>query len=475
MIELGRRFVLIALVLVISIGGFVGLQHLRHPGAPSMLENYALDFRVGYCAAEAARHGQDPYLVEPLRACEHRVGLEPSEPAWSVTPLPLPSYAIAMFVPLSWLPFALAKTLYLTIMLLSFGLTAAALGAMLRAPTLAVALVLAPMAGYLNLLYGEPVPFAIGALCVAGYLLELDRPRWAAVVAALAAVQPHLALPALVALFIFRPRARVALLAALGVLAVLGLATLGFERNLEYFTTVLPLHARAEVLANDQFGLSRVLYLLGVAEKTALMLGSLSYALAAIVGLIFARRFANALDRPALLVLFPVAAVTFGGAFIHDVQIAAALPAMLLLAQTSWLPRIGLGLLAVLWWDNFSGELVRVVLAAAGVMFVIFPRDSWQIRLSWLVGAPVLGLLLLLALPPDAGYSFETIGTPNPAVRDTDPASVAWGWRISLSPGRTVPSKRVELEKVPVWLALGLLFFVRLRPKAYRSPSLANR
>jgi len=461
--ELGRRFVLIALLLIVPIGGLVVLQHVRHPAGPTMLDNYALDFRVVYCAAEAARHGQDPYLVEPLRSCEHRVGLEPNEPAWSVTPEPLPGYAIGLFVPFSLLPFAFAKALYLTIMLLSVALAAAALGAMLRAPTLAVYLVLAPMAGYLNLFYGEPVPLAMGALCVAGYLLGLGKPRWAAVVATLAAVQPHLALPALIALFVFVPRARLALLAALAVLAAIGLATLGIERNLEYFTTVLPLHARAELLANDQFGLSRVLYLLGVPSQLALTLGSVSYALAAVVGLIFARRFANALERPALLVLFPVAAVTLGGAFVHDVQIAAALPAMLLLAQASWLPRIGIGLLAVLWWDTVSAELVRVVMASIGAIFVIFPYERWRVRIAWLVAAPVLGLLLLFALPPQPGYSYDTIGAPNPAVRDSDPSSVAWAWRIKLSPARTQPSLRVELEKLPVWLALGLLFFVRPR------------
>jgi hypothetical protein len=463
MTELGRRFVLIAMLLIVPIGGLVVLQHVRHPAGPTMLDNYALDFRVVYCAAEAARHGQDPYLVEPLRSCEHRVGRESNEPDWSVTPLPLPGYAIGLFVPFSLLPFAIAKALYLLVMLLALALAAAALGAMLRGPTLAVYLVMAPMAGYLNLFYGEPVPLAIGALCVAGYLLELGKPRAAGVVAALAAVQPHLALPAFLALLIFVPRARIALLGALAVLAVLGLATLGFERNIEYFATLLPLHARAELLANDQFGLSRVLYLLGVRPGVAMALGSASYAAAAVAGLILARRYANALERPALLVLFPAAAVTFGGAFIHDVQIAAALPAMLLLAQLSWPARIGIGLLAVLWWDTVGGEVIRVMMASLGAIFVIFPREGWRTRIAWLAGAPLLGLLLLWALPAQPAYSYATIGTPSPAVRDSDPASIAWAWRVKLSPGRTQPSLRAELEKVPVWLALGLLFFVRPR------------
>jgi len=416
-----------------------------------------------YCAAEAARNGQDPYLVEPLRSCEHRIGLEPNEPDWSVTPLPLPSYAIALFVPFSLLPFAVAKTLYLIVMLLAVGLAAAALGALLRAPTLAVYLVMAPMAGYLNLYYGEPVPLAIGALCVAAYLLERDKPRAAAIVATFATVQPHLALPALLAIFIFVPRARIALSVALGVIAVAGLATLGFDRNLEYFTTVLPLHARAESLANDQFGLARILYLLHVAPGLAAALGTASYALAVAVGLFLARRFATALERPALLVLFPAAAVTFGGAYIHDVQIAAALPAMLLLAQVSWPARIGTALLAVLWWDTAGGELIRVVMAALGAVFVIFPHESWRVRIGWLIGAPVLGLLLLLALPPRPNDSYAATGTPSPAIRATDPAPIAWGWRVKLSPGRTLSSPRTELEKVPVWLALALLFFARPR------------
>jgi hypothetical protein len=168
--------------------------------------------------------------------------------------------------------------------------------------------------------------------------------------------------------------------------------------------------------------------------------------------------------------------VTFGGAFVHDVQIAAALPAMLLLAQTSWLPRIGIGLLAVLWWDTVSGELIRVVLASLGAIYVIFPREDWRERIAWLIGAPVLGLLLLFALPPQPASSYDTIGSPNPAVRDSDPSSIAWAWRIKLSPGRTEPSRRVELEKLPVWLALGLLFLVRpRRPEGSRTASRAYR
>jgi hypothetical protein len=469
--ELGRRFRFITLLTVVLAIVIAFTQHLRHPNAPTAIDNFALDFRVIYCASEAARHGQDPYLVEPLRSCEHRVGLEPNEPAWSVTPLPLPSYAIALFLPLSLLPFAFAKALYLIIMLLSISLAAAVLGAILRAPTLGVYWAFGSMVVALNLLYGEPVPLAIGALCLAGYLLELGKPRSAAVVAALAAVQPHLALPALVALLIFRPQARVTLLAALAVLAAVGLATLGLDHNLEYFTTVLPLHARAELLANDQFGLSRVLYLMGAAPQLALTLGSVSYAFMAIAGLVFARRFADTLERPALLVLFPVAAVTLGGAFIHDVQIAAALPAMLLLAERSWLPRIGIALLAVLWWDTLLADLYRVVLAAIGTTIVFLPRMSLRVRIAWLVGAPAVGLLLLLALPPEPGYSYETFGTPNPAVRASDPASLAWRWRIALSPGRTTPSVRIELEKVPVWLALGLLFFVRPRKPQSDAPA----
>src|SRR5215469_17736442 len=72
------------------------------------------DFRAFYCAAQISMHGLDPYRQEPLYGCEapqispilwHAVG--------HVTdPAPLPPYALALFIPLSLLPFGAAAVVW---------------------------------------------------------------------------------------------------------------------------------------------------------------------------------------------------------------------------------------------------------------------------------------------------------------------------------------------------------------------------
>jgi hypothetical protein len=459
---LGRRFVLLAAIaLIVLAARFAAANVLSHRAAD--LSGIAQDFRVAYCGAEALRAGADPYHVEPLRSCEHRVGLEPGEQAWAVTPLPLPGYAIALFVPLTFLPFALAKMLWIVALVLAAALAAAAVAAIARVPTLAVGLIFWPtIGGGLNLAYGEPVPLAIAALCCAGYALERGAFRSAAVLAVLAAVEPHVAAPAILALAILVPRARLSLAVALVAGAALSFAVLGPARNLEYVTVLLPTHGLAELLARDQFGLSRYLHLLGVPAKLALTLGGVSYLATIAFGISVARGLAANRERPALLVLFPVATAMLGGSFIHDVQIAAALPAATLLAPSSRLARVSIALLAVNWTLGPLVEFGHVAAAAVGTAFVAFQTRQRRERVAWILATPLVTLALLAALghvssasaAADAGASG---GAPH--LSPTDSASKAWALRIALTPGWHETSARDIVEKIPIWTGLALLFF----------------
>jgi hypothetical protein len=460
--DLIRRFLFMTGLLAIVFAGGTILHFIHHPGVPLDTSGYALDFRVIYCGAEAERQGHDPYLVEPLRTCEHRIGKEYGEPDWAVTPLPLPSYAIAAVVPLTLLPFGAAKIAWIAILLLSLALAAASLAAIVRKPTLAVFLVLAPTVGLLNAIYGEPVPIAIALLALAAYLLERDRPVWAALAAALATIEPHVALPALVALAILVPRARAALVAGLAAVAVFGVLTFGFARNVEYFTALLPAQARAELIVSDQYSLSHQLHLLGMSDGAATWIGSLSYLLAMTAGIVLARRLAPAFERPGLVLLLPVATAMFGGSYIHDVQIASALPAAILLAEgSSWPARIAIALLVVRWNQSVRAELLPVFAAAAGTAFVAFARDEVRERLAWFVFAPLLALALLAVMPRVTPLSHVTQGAPPIAIRDDDPSSLAWDWRVRLTPDWANVTLRREVEDIPTWLGLVLLFFVR--------------
>ncbi|MGH7750800.1 MAG: hypothetical protein ACREQ5_39425, partial [Candidatus Dormibacteria bacterium] len=161
--------------------------------------------------------------------------------------------------------------------------------------------------------------------------LQRGRPRLATVAASVAMLEPHIALPACLALWLYEPRARRTLLAA-GALA-LGLSLLLGPRTLvEYFTQVLPLHARSETVADDdQYSLSALLYALGAVRPLADRLGELSYLLTLGLGLWLAGRASRALGEPAYLVALPIAAAVLFGPFVHDHQMVAALPAALLL------------------------------------------------------------------------------------------------------------------------------------------------
>jgi hypothetical protein len=479
---LGRRFALVALLALFVLAARLGTASQARPGGA--LATIALDFRVVYCGAEAVRTGHDPYRVEPLRSCEHRVGREPGEPDWAVTPLPLPGYAIALFVPLSLLSFGVAKALYVVLLVLGFALAAACVAAIARMPTLAVAAVFAPTIGFgINLYYGEPVPLAIGALCAAAYALERGAPRSAAALAVLASVEPHVALPAILALALLVPRSRAALVIALVAGAALSLLAIGFAANVEYVAVLLPQHGTAELLARDQLGLSRYLALAGMPARAALALGSASYVAAIAFGIIVGRRAAAALDRPSLAMLFPVAAAMLGGSFIHDVQIAAALPAAVLLAPYAWSARIAIALLVVDWTSWWRGQLLPVATGAAGAAAATFPPHRARAAFVWFAGATVLSLALLsgIARVPDRPVGVASVRRQEAAIappgavgalRPDDSASRAWALRIALDPGWDAIGLHDLADKIPLWAGLALLLYggatVRRKPPETR-------
>ncbi|MBC5810481.1 MAG: DUF2029 domain-containing protein [Candidatus Eremiobacteraeota bacterium] len=468
--ELVRRFLLVTTVfLIVAVAQAAAWRALRLP-PPPVTERLGVDFRVVYCGAEAIRAGADPYRVEPLRACEHRIHQEHDEPAWSVTPMPLPSYAVALFVPLTFLPFATAEGVYFALMILAIALASATLGGIVRKPSLAVALVLAPTAGLLNIVSGEPVPLVIAAIATAAYLLERGKAGAAGFVAPFALIEPHVGLPALLALLLFVRGARVPALATSVALGLLGFLSAGTAVNAEYFQTFLPLHASAELAANGQYSVSRIAFLTGAPPRLALEIGLGWYALMVALGVALGKRLAADLGRPSLALLVPVAAATFGGVFIHDVQIAAALPAAIVLAPFSWSARIAIALLVVRWNVPWHDQAIGVALAGIGAAIVGFGRANFGPGLMWLALAPALALGLLRALPPPASLSSAVQNIPDEIIADTAPSSLAWKWRIALAPSWSTPSLRGELEKIPYWFALALLLLAGSRRKGAAEP-----
>ena len=297
----------------------------------STIEVSLSGFAAFSCAGQALRGGADPYRTEPLRSCERALPSYRFDETGAVEPAPFPPVVLLAFAPLSLLPFGAAFALYAALALAAIGVATWTLTRLTGLPTAFVAASLAVAALYQNLKFGEVPPLVIGVLCGAALLLERRRAGWAVAVTVLALIEPHVAAPVFVALLIASKPARVPIVIAGAVFAGLSLVVAPLATTLEYFLRVLPAHGASEVGANDQYSVTWIAHQLGAADVVALRLGSVSYLVAAILGIILAVRLAQRFGRPAFLVLVPAAFATLGGAFIHDIQLPIALPAALLL------------------------------------------------------------------------------------------------------------------------------------------------
>lgn len=343
-----RRVALVAAGTLAALAFAVSVTSLLHPGVHSPVTDPD-DFRAFYCAGAALLGGHDPYALEPLRTCEHAAaaafGL--AMPRGFATPAPLPPYAIAFFAPLAMLAFARASCAWFLLSLGAVVGTAVLLFRLTRLPALAVAGALVLSDAFVSLNEGQLVPIVACMLCVAAGAARAGRMNLAAAALAVAAMEPHLALPAMVALAVLAPSARRPLLVALFALAAIDLLAGGATRSFEYATTILPLHARSEVdQLGVQFSLTTLLWSLGVPTAWALRVGTLCYLATLAAGILLGRRIAGATGDRAALIVVPPAVTLLGGPFIHLFQMAAAIPASLL--ALAWMrPRTALAWLAL--------------------------------------------------------------------------------------------------------------------------------
>jgi hypothetical protein len=338
---------------------FCATSTLWHYGIDGPLTN-AIDFRAFYCAGSALDGGHDPYLEEPVRSCEratlHLAGFSSSEK--DVLVAPYPPLALAVFGALARLPYRIAVELWLTLCLSAVCIAIFTTAALTRFRPLYVAVALVPSVGFALFFFGQPVPIVVAALVIAAFAAR-SGPGWIAAAGLVVAfLQPHLALPAAIAAAILVPRVRRPLAIAALALVALSLVLFG-PLTYEYASVTLPLHSRAEVTNfTDQYGLSALLYRLGVPIPTAMLIGSLSYLFVLGLGIVVAARLIRSFRDRAFALLAPSALITTGGPFIHAHQIAVALPfALLLFASVRQLEdrvvQIALGLaivgLAVPW------------------------------------------------------------------------------------------------------------------------------
>jgi hypothetical protein len=446
-------------------------------GGRAYLERNALNWNVWYCGGQAVAEHRDPYRVEPLRACEHRVEKLFHRP-WALTPMPLPGYSLALLWPFLALPYFAGKAVWIAVVLGALGVSAWASAALTKLPFTAVLLVFLPTIGILNIIYGGPEPLGIAALCLAALALERNRPALAGVLAALALIEPHVGAPAVIAAFVLVPRARVAIAVAAGVLALATVAVLGWQTVVEYVRVVLPAQGSGEaVLSFYQYSLAHVLYLIGVPAAIASALGSLSYLATIAFGIFAAARIRERYGRDGAIVLVPVALSLFGGLYVHNHQISAALPGALLLATLPTRYRVlavaAVALLAFPW--SFDTRLQEGVAALAVIASIVMLLPELALR-------PRLALAVLAPLAFAGAFWFDGklthASTALPAHPETiaagDMASSAWTKLLLWTPGAAVDDASTLLVKLPWWIALGSLTFVAAAA-ALQFPGVASR
>lgn len=424
-----------------------------HLGASGLLR----DFNAFYCAGETLGAHADPYLAEPLGACERAPkpwGLPSQIPHLSM-PAPLPPYALAPFVLLAHLPYGAAALAWFAFSLACVAASAWALRALTGLPLSATLAAFALGDGYAALSLGQVAPFAVAGLTFAALALARGRFALAALCAAAGMIEPHVGLPVCLALFLFAPRSRAALLACALACLALSLAVAGPGLNLEYVRSVIPAHALSEIANEKQLSLSFVAHQLGASDALALRLGTLSYLLALALGLAAARTLAERLSSPGLLVALPVAfTLAGGGAFIHIAQIAAAVPAAALLYVALPERRVplgfALGAVAIPWAQFLNLGTAFPFFVALTVLTL-----AWSLGVERTLAAVSLAVgAMFLALLPEQFL----VDLPDPAAALAfayDPAALAERtWDVFTHAIAQSNGIAYTLAKLPTWAGL---------------------
>jgi hypothetical protein len=336
------------------------------------------DFRGFYCAGSAVLAHADPYLAEPLRTCEFNntsaAGLSGFRDL--ALPAPLPAFALIPFMGFALLPFTQASNLFSMLLLAATVVTAVLTARITGFPIVGCIAAFVISDGTIDVLNGQPFPFALLALVASAFYLSRERPIAASIFASLAAIEPHIALPALLALAWCAPKTRIPLAISLLTLGALALVAIGPAQNIEYLVRVLPAHAKSEAYSLiGQYSLTVLLIEMGVARDLAVTLANVQYAIMVLLGCFLARKLAARADAPELLVLVPPAVAVLGGPFLHLTQIATAIPATIALAMH--FPRyrtafgIALLLLAGSWQDLVENETAAVIITLLLVTIAI--------------------------------------------------------------------------------------------------------
>jgi hypothetical protein len=420
------------------------------------------DFRAFYCAGAALAQHASPYLEEPLRGCEQDAG-PPAEPAFLrpvALPAPLPPYALALFVPFARLPFPAAALLYGALLIAAMSAATALYARVTGVSSVLLNVAFAAITATVTYYVGQPVPLVFVALAAAALLARAGRWAPAAACAVAASIEPHVALPALVAMLVALPRTRLPIVAFGALLGAAGVVAVGLPTTVAYVRDVVPAHALANAF-EWQFSLTSVLTSLGVGAPLAIRCGELMFAAMVAAGVAVALRLRKLTGDAAVIVLIPPAFGVFGGVHVHFQQLAIAFPAVLYVyaryPQVRALAASGLAL-AMIPWNVMSASLLAglspLLTGAFGALTIGRRAGLVLGGAAGLIGFSLLALALAGLGPPTA--HFVPHAYPPGAL-----AEASWGDFSRSTLMR--PSLMMQWLRVPtvLGLACGLAAIVR--------------
>jgi hypothetical protein len=419
-----------------------------------------LDFRSFYCGADVAARGFDPYLQEPLYACEsHHDG------SWLIAegrnialPAPLPPYALAFFVPFTSMAFPTASAVWTIVLALSLILTTIGLRRLTSFDTWALAALVFSVDGVFSLTLGQVAPLALAGFVWAGVSIE-DRNYVAAAVAlALAALEPHVIVAAIVSLLVWERRSRLPLVILGVVLFALSYRFGGLGRMIEYVYNVLPAHAVAGLNYPAQLALTPLLYHSGINAKLAVEISSLQSLTFAVIGILTARRVAAAYSREALLLFWPSGLMLLGGTFLHPQQVAFILPLATVIAASrrygSWAAAAALVILSIPWLVAISQpQLLGVGMLSIFLVSRIcvrLPLSASLIISFAVIAITMAGFYFLGAKPLLASSAL-------PAWVHVNPSALAEAsWKIAMQAYNSYNNPGMLVARVLTWTGMTL-------------------
>lgn len=393
-----------------------------HP--PDAVTQGKIDLDAFYCAGKTYLAGENPYRYGPMHACETAI-LPPQIPEAAV-PAPFPPYAILLFALISKLSFPDAALLWELLLIVCAFATVVVIVELMQLPLWLVGTcTLIPFLAQ-TVVYGSLAPIPIALLCCAAIAVRKRHWGLASLSIGLSAIEPHMALPAMIAAFVLLPKIRPSLLC---VIAALGILTLvpGPALNVEYFGHVLPAHAASELGTAGQFSLSALLYTMGTSARLALAVGSMQYVAFIAVGLIAARALQR--EEPAMAILVPMAFATLGGTFVHASQLLAVAPAAWVIAAKARSTAAWAGLVLLLIpWDFIIENAPTDSVIAGTILFtvLVYHRRVGAAAL----GAIILAALLWLVVRRQPGAAIHAIGVIPPDAL----TELAWGKLASQAP-----------------------------------------